>query len=227
VAALAALHGSGAASARGQVAAAPLHTRALLLDRLGGKVLRRVQAALPTRADAIAARIEGLLRWQPPLLPPQATLHGNLRTGKLLLSPLGELVILDLGGMVRGEAALDLARLASELVLQSLLGQVEPRSAWAIATGLPAAYLQALQQRHDEHAQAILALPPHAFQESCAWYLTALLLSEQLETCVRHAAPAMDGLCVELVRLAGGMLADRGAAMLGAGRSDPPSPATA
>jgi aminoglycoside phosphotransferase (APT) family kinase protein len=179
----------------------------MLLDRLGGKVLRRVQAALPTRADSVASRIEALARWQAPALPAQATLHGNLRSSKLLLSPAGEIVILDLGGMVRGEAALDLARLGSELVLHSLLGPMEPRTAWAIATGLPAAYREALRQRDDEHAEAILALPAQALEEAYAWYVSALLLSLQLETCVRHAAPAMDGLCGELVRLAGGMIA--------------------
>ncbi len=215
MAALAALHDSASVSASGQAAAAPVHTRAMLLDRLGGKVMRRVQAAVPARAEAVASRIEALLRWQAPSTPAHASLHGDLRTDKLLLSPTGEIMMLDLGGMVRGEATLDLARLGSELVLQSLLGQLEPRTAWATATGLPAAYRQALRQRPGPYADAILALPAHAFEEAYAWYLTALLLSLQLETCVRHAAPALDSLCVEFVRLAGGMLADRGAAMVG------------
>lgn len=208
------LHGSGCALAGTHVAAAPQHTRALVLDRLGGKLLRRVQAALPARAEGVAARIEGLVRWQAPVTPTQATLHGRLRPAKLLLSPTNEITMLDLGGMVRGEAALDLAHFGSDLVLQSLLGQLDPRPAWAIAAALPQAYRRALRQRPGEHADAVLALPAGAFEEAYAWYLTALLLSLQLETCLRRAAPAMDGLCVELVRLAGSLLADRGAGML-------------
>lgn len=215
MAALAELHGSGCAQAGSHVAAAPLHTRAMVLDRLGGKVIRRIQAALPARGDAVAARVEGLLRWQAPGTFTQATLHGRLGTGKLLRVGDGEIALLGLAGMVRGEAVLDLARWATELVLHSLLGQLDPRTAWATAASLPAAYRRALHKRSGEHADEILALPAGAFEEAYAWYVAALLLSLQLETCVRHAAPAMDGLCVELLRLAGGVLADRGASMLG------------
>jgi hypothetical protein len=64
------------------------------------------------------------------------------------------------------------------------------------------------------HAQAVLALPAPDFHEAYAWHVAALLLACQLATCIRHAAPAMDAMCHELVRLAAGVIADRGEATL-------------
>jgi aminoglycoside phosphotransferase (APT) family kinase protein len=214
VAALASLHGQAATVARSS-AGIPLQTRAALLERLGGKLLRRVQAALPQRADAVAARVDALQRWLPPATPTDALLHGDLHPGNLLLAADGAVVLLGLDSLACGEVACDLGQLATRLVLQSLLGQLDANRAWSLTVALPRAYRQALRRAPDNaHADAVLALPPQAFHESFAWHVAALLLSCQLAACIRHAAPGLDGLCNELVRLSGGVAADRGVATL-------------
>ena len=164
-----------------------VHDEDQALQRLSGKVLKRIRLAVPgvvPDCEDLLAR----LRASQPAPGPQATLHGDLHTGNLLYTPEGRIAFIDLDDLVQGAPAHDLALLASRLMLVGLLDPARAPGLARPLQELPGWYLEA-----GGDPRAVAAYP---------WYLALLLVSRQLKTCIRHAAPDLDRLAGELVRLA-------------------------
>jgi aminoglycoside phosphotransferase (APT) family kinase protein len=174
----------------------PNQSRAQVLARLQGKVSRRVQAALPRHAEALARQCGQLARWSGEPAVVQAVLHGDLHTGNLLVTPAGHTVFIDLDSLTTGEPAYDLALLSTRLVLLALLNQAEPAQVDVLVARLPDWYEEA-----GGDPRAAAAYP---------WHVAALLTARQLKTCIRHAAPQLPHLAQALMALAGRVI-DTGA----------------
>lgn len=166
----------------------PRQGRRDVLDRLEGKVLRRIRGALPALAPACSRLTEALARDHPADEGPVATLHGDLHTGNLLVTPDGGVVFIDLDSLVRGAPAYDLALLTTRLLL---VGLIEP-----VRRAQLAPVLARIPQWYVEVGGAPAAIEHHA------WHVATLLLARQIKTCIRHLAPGLHGLAAQLLALA-------------------------
>jgi aminoglycoside phosphotransferase (APT) family kinase protein len=174
----------------------PAQDRPRLLARIEHKVLPRIRGALPAVAGECEGFVAALSRAAVSLPPPaQATVHGDLHTGNILLDDAG-LVLIDLDSLARGEPALDLALLGTRLLLVAMLGNAGWREIPAAVAALPRLYA-------DSGGDGI---SPQVF----AWYVAALLVGRQLKTSINNLAPDMDRLARRLV--------DQAWAVLEAGR---------
>lgn len=166
----------------------PQQGRRDVLDRLEGKVLRRIHGALPALAPACRRLTEALASDRPGDEGPVATLHGDLHTGNLLVTPAGAIVFIDLDSLVQGAPAYDLALLTTRLLL---VGLIEPARRVQLAP-----LLARIPQWYVEAGGAAAAIEHHA------WHVAALLLACQIKTCIRHLAPGLPGLAAQLLALA-------------------------
>ncbi|MFM2067922.1 MAG: hypothetical protein RLZZ584_2831 [Pseudomonadota bacterium] len=170
------------------VASLPVQHRAVVLDRLQGKVARRVAAALSGHHATLLALCERLSAWMPEPAVVHTTLHGDLHTGNLLVTASHGYAFIDLDSLAVGEPAYDLALLGSRLLLLAVLGQADPVQVQVLAAELGTWYEQAGGTAGSAQAYA--------------WHLATLLPARQLKTCIRHAAPGLPALADTLLRLA-------------------------
>jgi aminoglycoside phosphotransferase len=165
----------------------PVQSSADVIGRLQGKVLRRIASALPRLAPACTEMTLELARTRP-RSGPVATLHGDLHTGNVLVGPDGRAVLIDLDGLTQGHPAYDLALFASRLLLVGLRDPAATPGLQAAVNDLPRAYVRAGGN-------------PDALADY-SWYLAVLLIARQIKTCIRHGAPGLERLALQILVLA-------------------------
>lgn len=170
-----------------------------VLDRIGRKVLPRIDGALPALAGRARELVATLAATAPlPGGAPAATLHGDLHTANVLVGAGGAITFLDLDRLARGPAAYDLALLAGRFLLAALSRGADAGPVARAVGELPRAYGAA--------GGAPVA------EADFAWHMAAHLLGRQLRTCIRHWVPGVAVLAPTLL--------DWAAATLEAGRFD-------
>ncbi len=170
------------------VAAQPVQHRQQVLERLQGKVARRVAAALPGQHDTLQALCARLAHWMPASAAVHTTLHGDLHTGNLLATSAHHYAFIDLDSLTMGEPAYDLALLGSRLLLLAEMGQADRAQVQLLAAELGNWYEEAGGTKGSAQAYA--------------WHLATLLPARQLKTCIRHAAPGLPALAQALLHMA-------------------------
>lgn len=159
-----------------------------VIARLQKKGLRRIRdslGALSAECDNFAAELDAQKERLPQRRP--VTLHGDLHTANILITPDGP-VLIDLDSLSQGEPAFDLALLGSRLMLVALNGEDSAlETIVAVVARLPELYEQAGGD----------PVPREVF----AWFMAALFVSRQIKTCIRHLAPSLPWISPVLLRI--------------------------
>ncbi|MFM2119192.1 MAG: hypothetical protein RL722_660, partial [Pseudomonadota bacterium] len=124
-------------------------------------------------------------------------IHGDLHTGNLLIQGSSrsdptrlhhaQVCFIDLDSLAQGHACVDLALLASRLILQALLGQA---SAGEVG--------EAIRKWPYEYAKSS---GDETVTRTYPWMVSALLLARQIKTGIRHLAPDMAQISSSLIDL--------------------------